>query len=52
MAQWTQRYLQLQATAGEGTNGTFLSCLAIIDEPGEAGPTAALLGVDNLEIAS
>lgn len=52
MSAWTEQYLQIQATAGDGTAGTYLSALAIVDAPGASGPTAALLGASSLEIAS
>ncbi len=39
------RYLQLQATAGNGTAGTFLSAIAIASRPREAGSSAARRGL-------
>jgi hypothetical protein len=39
-----QRYLQLQATAGDGTAGTFLSAIAIGYRPAEAGSSATKRG--------
>lgn len=39
-----QRYLQLQATAGNGTAGTFLSAIAIGYRPHEAGSSATKRG--------
>jgi hypothetical protein len=52
MSAWSERYLQLQATAGDGTAGTYMSALALLDLPGTSGPTAALLNASGLEIAS
>jgi len=40
-----KRYLQLQATAGDGTAGTFLSAIAIASRPREAGSSAARRGL-------
>lgn len=51
ISKWTERYLQIQATAGNGTAGTYMSCLAIIDAPGASGPVAELLGAAYLDIA-
>jgi hypothetical protein len=52
MEKWDNQYLQLQATAGDGSGTeSYLAAVAIADTPGEAGPTAALTGADNLEIA-
>lgn len=50
IAKWTERYLQLQASAGNGSAGTYLSALAIVDLPGASGPVAELLGVNSVEI--
>jgi hypothetical protein len=52
MSSWTEQYLQLQGTAGDGTAGTYLSALAVIDSPGAGGATAALLGATVVEIAA
>jgi len=49
---WTMRFCQLQVTAGDGTNGTYLAATALTDLSGDGAATAASLGVDNLEIAS
>ncbi len=38
------RYLQLQATAGDGTAGSFLSAIAIASRPHEAGSSATRRG--------
>ncbi|MCC6679872.1 MAG: hypothetical protein IT445_03120 [Phycisphaeraceae bacterium] len=51
MSKWTLRYLQIQATAGNGSAGTYLSAIAIIDAPGASGPDATLLGAAYLDIA-
>lgn len=51
MSKWTERYLQAQGTAGNGTNGTYLSCLAVFDHPGSSGVTAADLGMTVVEVA-
>jgi hypothetical protein len=51
MSKWTERYLQLQATAGNGTSGTYLSAIAIVDAPGASGPTATLLNALSLDVA-
>ena len=40
-----QRYLQLQATAGDGTAGTYLSAVAIARRPTEASSRAADRGL-------
>lgn len=40
-----KRYLQLQATAGDGTAGTFLSAIAIASRPREAGSSATRRGL-------
>ncbi len=48
---WTEQYLQLQATAGDGTAGTFLSAIAIFDCPGVSGANATDLGAISLDIA-
>lgn len=40
-----QRYLQLQATAGDGAAGTFLSAMAIAARPREAGSSATRRGL-------
>lgn len=48
---WTERYLQLQATAGNGTAGTYLNALAIADHEGDGAITADALGITALEIA-
>ncbi len=50
-SKWTERYLQLQATAGDGTTGTYLSALAVFDQPGTTGTTAADLGLTVVEVA-
>lgn len=44
-----QRYLQLQATAGDGAAGTYLSAIAIADMAGQDDGT---MGATSLEIAS
>lgn len=51
ISKWTQRYLQLAATAGNGTNGTYLSAIAIADMEGDGAITADALGLTSLEIA-
>jgi len=51
MSQWTDRYLQLQATAADGTTGVNLCVLAVADLAGELEPTAASHGVEAIEIA-
>ena len=51
MSQWTERYLQLQATAADGTNGVNLCVLALADLEGDLAPTAASHGVEAIEIA-
>jgi len=48
--EWQERYLQIQATAGDGSAGTFLTALAIADHPGNNEVTAAGLGLTSLEI--
>jgi len=40
-----KRYIQLQVTAGDGTDGTFLSALAIASRPMEASSEAAKRGL-------
>jgi hypothetical protein len=50
IAKWTKRYLQLQATAGDGTSGTFMAAVAIYDLPGESEVTAESLGAGNVSI--
>jgi len=52
MSLWTKRYLQLQATGGDGTTGVYLAAVAIADMPGETAVTAASLNVEAVEIAS
>jgi hypothetical protein len=39
------RWIQLQATAGDGTAGTFLSAIAIASRPREAGSSATRRGL-------
>lgn len=51
MDQWTKRYLQLQATVGNGSTGANLSAIAIADRIGESGVNADDLGVAAVEIA-
>ncbi len=48
---WTEQYLQLQATAGNGDAGTFMSAIAIFDHPGVSEATAASLGAITLDVA-
>lgn len=52
MGAWTNRYLQLQATVGDGTTGANLAAVVMADRIGESGPTAAALNVQSVEIAS
>jgi hypothetical protein len=40
-----KQYIQLQATAGDGTAGTFLSAIAIASRPREAGSSATRRGL-------
>lgn len=51
ISKWTERYLQLQATAGNGAAGTYLSAVAVIDEPGVTSTAPADLGAISLDIA-
>jgi hypothetical protein len=44
-----QRYFQLQGTAGDGTNGTYLSAHFIGERTTEAGTTAAKRGAGYVE---
>lgn len=48
---WTQRYGQLQATAGDGSAGTYFSAVGIVDMPGVSGMNATDLNVAYLDIA-
>lgn len=52
MSAWTQRYLQLQATAGDGANGVNLAAVALADRIGQSDGSAADLGVVSVETAS
>ena len=47
----TERYFQLQGTAGDGSAGTYLSAIAIFDMPGVTGVDVTNLNVGNVEIA-
>lgn len=51
MAKWTERYGQLQATAGNGAAGTYFNAFGLVDSPGVAAATAASLGAAYLDIA-
>lgn len=52
MSKWTEQYLQLQATAGDGAAGTFLAAIAIFDEPGVVETDdLTTLGAISLDIA-
>lgn len=51
MAAWTERYLQLQATAGNGAAGTYFAAVAVFDLPGEGGASTTLLNALSLDIA-
>lgn len=46
-----KRYLQLAATAGNGTTGTYLSALAILSKAGEGPYNATTRGLDSNLIA-
>ena len=51
MDKWTERYLQFQSTAGDGSQNTELAVIAIADRIGEADGDAAALGVGALDVA-
>ena len=52
MDSWTEQFLQVQATAGDGTAGTYLATLAIVDEPGVVDVSdLTSLGAISLDIA-
>lgn len=52
MSKWTEQFLQLQATAGNGTAGTYLSAIAIFDDVGLTDISdVSSLGLTYLDIA-
>lgn len=51
LSKWTKRFLQLQATAGNGAAGTYLSALAVILAPGVSGPDAADMNAISHDVA-
>ena len=44
-----KQFLQLQATAGDGTTGTFLAATAVLRKSGVRGSTAAERGVQDAQ---
>lgn len=51
MAKWVEQFLQLQATAGDGTVGGYLAALAIADMAGDGEASIAGLNAISLDIA-